>query len=256
MPRSASPSRAARLRRLALPLVLALLGLAPGVALAGRPLDTEDTATVEPGKAELELSLDYAKEPDGNLAGAKGVLSIGLAPRFEGRIEATGLLVDADGETEQHGVGDTLIGFKYRLLDESPERPALLGGLTLRLPTGDEDEGLGTEGVDVGVLLAASKAVGPVVLTWNAGYTFVTADRTADFRTLAGSIEYAVAPGWSLVGEVVGWLGARTAPDTGIARIGAVHALTERGRLDAAVGTGLTASSPDLVVTAGVTFSF
>lgn len=240
--------------------LMLLLLLTPAVAFAGRPLDTEDTGTVEPGKAELELSGDLARTPDDTSWSARGVLNVGLLPRLEGRIESTALFIEprrADEEsadrTGRGGVGDSLIGFKYRLFDETDAAPAALAALTLRLPTGDEDRGLGAEGVDVGILAVASKSFGPVNANVNGGYTFVTSDRDLDFWTAAGSVEYRATKDWSLVGEIVSTLGSEDAADTVVLRAGATYAFTDRLRADAALGFGVTRDSPDLLVTVGVT---
>ncbi len=241
-----------------------LLVLAPGAVFAGRPLDTEDTGTVEPGKAELELSGDFARNPNDNSWSTRAVLSFGLIPRLEGRIESTILFVEPrpaqdDEEADRKGrggVGDTLMGFKYRLLDDADAVPAVLGSLTLRLPTGDVDRGLGAEDVDVGLLAVVSKAFGPFNLTVNGGYTFVMRDRNLDFWLAAGSVDYRATKEWSLVGEIVcglGIHGVHRTPDTTVLRAGGIWAVTDRIRLDGAVGVGLTRESPDLLVTFGVT---
>ena len=240
-----------------------LLVLAPGAAFAGRPLDTEDTGTVEPGKAELELSGDFARNPNDNAWSTKAVLSFGLISRLEGRIESTILFLEprpAEDDEEaarkgRGGIGDSLIGFKYRLLDDADAVPAVLGSLTLRLPTGDEDRGLGAENVDVGLLAVVSKAFGPFNLTLNGGYTFVMRDRNLDFWLTAGSVEYRATKQWSLVGEIVcglGIHGVHRTPDTIVLRAGSTWAVTDRIKLDGAVGVGLTRESPDVLVTVGV----
>ncbi len=246
-------------------VITLVLVLAPGAAFAGRPLDTEDTGTVEPGKAELELSGDFARNPEDNSWSTKAVLSFGLISRFEARIESTLLFLEPrpaedDEEADRKGrggIGDSLLGFKYRLLDEADTVPAVLGSLTLRLPTGDEDRGLGAEDVDVGLLAVASKAFGPVNLTLNGGYTFVMRDRDLDVWLVAGSVEYRATKEWSLVGEIVCGLGihggVHRTPDTIVLRAGSTWAVTDRIRLDGAVGAGLTRDSPDVLVTVGVT---
>ena len=237
----------------AVALVLAL-GPAAG-AWGGRPLDTEDTGTVEPGKAELEQSGDYARNPEDNSWSVKGVLSVGLAPRLEARIESTLLLLEPEGERSRAGVADSLFGVKYRLLDESDAFPAMLASVTVRLPTGDERRGLGAADVDVGIVAVASKAVGPLTLTGNVGYTFVTRDRELDFWTLAASLEYRMTKTWILVGEVVSAVGADRAADVAVLRVGAIYAVGARLKLDGAVGVGLTRGSPDVLTTLGITIS-
>jgi hypothetical protein len=62
---------------------LLVVALGPAPAWAGRPLDTEDTSTVEPGKAEVEISGDFAQTPEDRAWLAKGVLSLGVVPRLE-----------------------------------------------------------------------------------------------------------------------------------------------------------------------------
>lgn len=253
-----------RSRRFRVVAIVLCVLFAPGAALAGRPLDTEDTGTVEPGKAELELSGDFARNPNDNSWATKAVLSFGLLPRLEGRIETAILFLEPrpakdDEEADRRGRGgiaDSLIGLKYRLLDEADAVPAVLGSLTLRLPTGDVDRGLGAEDVDVGLLAVVSKAFGPFNLTVNGGYTFVTRDQDLDFWTAAGSVEYRATKEWSLVGEIVcglGIHGVHRTPDTIVLRAGATYAITDRLRLDGAVGAGLTRESPDVLITIGLT---
>ena len=236
-------------------LALAIL-LVSDPAWAGRPLDTEDTGTVEPGKAELEASPSYAKNPDDNTWSTLGVFSFGILPRLEGRVELPLLLVEPEGEKSRAGVGDILLGGKLRVLDEKETVPALLGALTLRLPTGDDERGLGSEDVDVGLLGVISKSVGPVTLFGNLGYTFVTRDSDLNFWTFNAALEYRATKAWSLVSEVVSAVGEAAAPDTAVLRIGSVYALTERIKLDGAVGFGMTKESPDVIVTVGVTVAF
>lgn len=237
----------------ALALVL-VLGPASG-AWGGRPLDTEDTGTLERGKTELELSGDYARNPEDNSWSAKGVLSVGLLPRLEARIESALLLLEPEDQRSRAGIADSLFGVKYRLLDESDAFPAMLAGFTVRLPTGEERRGLGAADVDAGIVAVASKAVGSLTLTGNVGYTFVTRDRELDFWTLAASLEYRMTKAWILVGEIVSAVGADRAPDVAVLRAGAIYAIGARLKLDGAVGVGLTRASPDVVTTLGVTIS-
>lgn len=229
--------------------------LGPASAWAGRPLDTEDTGTVEPGKAELELSGDFARNPEDRTWFAKGVLSLGVLPRLEVRIESMLLALEPDDGHGRGGIGDSLVGLKYRLLDEGDARPGVLGALTVRLPTGAEDRGLGAGEVDVGLLAVASKTFGPVTLTGNGGYTFVTRDRELEFWTLAAAIEYRATATWSLLAEVVSTLPGHRGPETAVLRAGTTYAVHSRVKLDVGVGLGVTRQSPDVLVTFGVTIA-
>ena len=235
--------------------VLAIIVLIPGLAWAARPLDTEDPGTVAPGKVEVQGSVDYIKGDDGKLVGARGVLGTGLLPNLDIRVQSGLLWVDPLDEPSRGGLGDTLFGFKHRLLDETDTFPAVMYAFTLRFPTGSEARGLGDRGVDAALFAVVGKTFGPVTLNWNGGYAFISRDRDLDFVLLSTSFEYRVTEAWSLVGEVVSALGVNQAPDVAILRGGMTYTLTPRIRLDGAVAGGVTRESPDLLVTIGTTIT-
>jgi len=249
--------------RLICAIVAALALIAsPGMAGAGRPLDTEDTGTAE--RVEVELGATYETASDGDTGDAAIVVNVGLRENLEVNVQGTLAVVDPPDAGVRGGVGDTVLGVKYRFLDEAPPWPALLGRLTLRLPTGDETRGLGVDGVDIGVLLAASRTRGSLTLTANVGYTITTGD--ADVVILAASVEWAPGGAWRLVGEIAGEVAVgRAAADTAVVRIGAARDVLDAGdapgllrkaTLDGAIGIGLTSASPDAVVTIGFTLVF
>ena len=228
-------------------------------ALAGRPLTTEDTGTLDPGKVELELGVDYSKDGGAEawLLPHGPSLNVGLLPRLEVMIGTAFILLSPEREPPRAGFGDSLVGLKGRFLDEGPATPALLAAVTVRLPTGDQGRGLGEKEVDIQALAVASKMFGPVTLTANAGYTFVTRDRDRDVVNLNASVEVGVTRAWSVVGEVVSALTTNHRSDHHVVlRAGTVYALSERVRLDAAVGFGVTRASPDALLTVGVTITF
>ena len=234
--------------------IVLFLGLGAAAVDAG-PLDTADTKTLDPGQVELELRGDYEKSPDEKVWSLTTTLNIGVLPGLEVDVDAPFVLLDPDEDTTRGGVGDVELTTKYRLLDETERRPALMGAVVLRLPTGDEDRGLGEEGVDVLPLAVVSKTFGPLTLTLNGGYTFVTRDRDLDFWVVTGSFEYEITDAWSLVGEVVSELGTHDRGDVVVLRAGTVLAITEGIEVYTAVGFGLTRDSPDVTVRLGVTIA-
>lgn len=188
---------------------------------------------------------------------AKGALNVGIFPRFEGKLELPVVVSDADGSSLQAGFGDVIAGLKYSIVDETPAVPAVAGAVTVRLPSGDPDRGLGEDGVDVTVLGIVGKRVEPFVLHGNVGYRFVTADRSLDMWIVAASVEYQLNARLSLVGEALGFLPADGDQDaTGRFRAGVVYSMRDNVRLDAAVGRGFTRDSPRALVTVGVTIGF
>lgn len=232
-----------------------VLFLALGAAAVDAgPLATEDTKTLEPGQVELELRGDYAKTEEGALWRLATGVNIGVLPGLEMDVDVPFVLLDPDEDNTRGGVGITLVNVKYRLLDETERRPAVMGAVVLGLPTGDEDFGLGEIGVAVEAIAVVSKTFGPLMLTLNGGYIFITADRDHDFWVVRGSFEYKVTDAWTIMGEVSSELSARGDTDIVVLRAGTVLAITEGIEVYTAVGFGLTRESPD-VVTLGVTIA-
>jgi hypothetical protein len=244
-------------KRFAAALTILLVLASASLALAARPLETEDAGTLDPANFELELGGDYVRNPDDHSWILKGVFAAGLLPGFEARLELPLILLDPDDAASQGGVGDAAFGAKYRLVDEQDALPALTAAVVVRLPTGEPDRGLGAEEVDVTALGVVGKAFGPLSLQGNVGYTFVTANRELDFWTLAASAEYRVTQALALVAEVLGFLSThRSQPDIGRARGGLTYAIRDNIKLDAAVGHGFTRDGPQLLLTVGATIAF
>jgi hypothetical protein len=236
----------------------------PTAAWAGLPLDTEDTGTAE--RVEVEVAAFYQSATHSDSGGLAVAVNVGLFHNLEASIAGTLALDDpADGGV-RGGLGDSFLAVKYRFLDEAPPWPALLTRFTLQLPTGDETRGLGEGDVNVGLLLAASRTLGPVTLTGNVGYTITTGEGDADVVVLAASLEWVVHGLWRLVGEIVGDVGVgRDADDTVLARLGFTwdifdagdaQGLLRKATLSGAIAVGLTSASPDVVATLGLTLVY
>ncbi len=244
--------------------VLALLVLFPSMAVAGLPLDTEDTGTAE--RLELEVAADYQAVAAGDAGDLAVTVNVGLRANLEANVSGTLAVDDPAGRAAELGLGDTTLGLKYRLLDEAPPWPALLARVTLQVPTGDEARGLGAGDVSVGLLLAASRTLGPVTLTGNAGYTIAMGDADADVVFLGASVDWVVGGPWHVVGEIVGEVAVgRDADDVALIRVGFTWDLFDAGdapgllrqaTLAGAVAAGLTSASPDVVVTLGITLVY
>jgi outer membrane putative beta-barrel porin/alpha-amylase len=235
---------------------IALVALVASPAWAGRPLTTEDVETLDPGKVELELSLDHGRDAGAEVFLLPGgpTLNIGLLPRLEGGVGVAFVLLHPQDRRVEAGIGDTMIRLKYRVLDEGPALPALMMAVAARLPTGDASRGLGEREVAVQLLAVAAKTLPPVTLTFNGGYTFVSRDRDLDVVNANAAAEAGITKRWSIVAEVVAELTtSRRADNRVVVRGGSVYAISERFRLDAAVGVGATRASPDVLLTIGIT---
>jgi DtxR family Mn-dependent transcriptional regulator len=81
--------------------------------------------------------------------------------------------VVAAGGDGASGFGDTLINYRYQLLMEGPGRPAFAPRLSVILPTGSRDKGLGDGSVGLQFNLPLSKQVNDWSLHANGGLTWL-----------------------------------------------------------------------------------
>jgi DtxR family Mn-dependent transcriptional regulator len=69
------------------------------------------------------------------------------------------------------GLGDALVNYRLQVLMESASRPAFAPRISAILPSGSEDDGLGSGGLGWQVNLPFSKQFHDVYVHWNAGFT-------------------------------------------------------------------------------------
>jgi hypothetical protein len=81
---------------------------------------------------------------------------------------------DVGPEDEQGGWGDIFLNYRYQLMMDDPcgLQPAIAPRISLILPTGDEDRGLGNGEVGYQFNLPISKQIEPFAYHFNAGTTF------------------------------------------------------------------------------------
>jgi DtxR family transcriptional regulator, Mn-dependent transcriptional regulator len=73
----------------------------------------------------------------------------------------------------QNGLGDTLLNYRYQAVMEGPGRPAFSPRLSLVLPSGNSDNGLGNGSLGLQVNLPFSKQTGDWYWHWNGGVTWL-----------------------------------------------------------------------------------
>ena len=147
------------------------------------------------------------------------------APSMKHQLSYTATLLNVD---EESGPGDVLLNYRYQLFEEGPGRPAMSPRVSLIVPVGDEERGLGRGGWGWQFNLPVSKQVGDVYLHGNAGMSWWPSLSTAHFPSvgfapaedvsiaspfIAGSAIYRVRPMFNLMLEsVVDWREEIVAP--------------------------------------------
>ncbi len=114
------------------------------------------------------------------------------------------------------GAGDVMLNYRFQVTNEGQGRPAFSPRISLLLPTGNEDRGLGAGAPGLQVNLPFSKRVDRAFFHWNAGMTIQsmrwsgslvhapTGPRTTVTSPfVAASVIYAVRPMFNLMMESV-----------------------------------------------------
>lgn len=158
-----------------------------------------------------------------------------------------------------NGIGDTQISYRYQALMESDRLPAFAPRLSLNLPSGDDDRGLGDGRVGYQLNLPFSKVIADRwSVHFNASATWTPAQRGQDLVSyqIGGSAIYALSSEFHLMLEAVGSWDEEHAERVGTLReFSAIIApgfryafnLSDDSQvvLGAATPIGLTGSAPD-----------
>ncbi|MCM8781719.1 MAG: transporter [Candidatus Omnitrophica bacterium] len=248
-------------------LILAL----KGEVFAGRPLTTDDTETIETGHWEIEFGASYLKYVESSYEDGKFSKKVfrettlevsakyGILNNWDAGITIPYIFADNPEEKNLDGFEDIQIQTKYRLFEEKNILPYYALGVTLKTQSANEDKGLGTGQVEVGVNNIFSKEIGNFTTHLNLGYNFLTKRKGQDDTFCYGlAWEYALLKEkLNLVGEIFGETNFKgdfdANPMSGL--VGLNYALTKQLAFDIGSNFGISESAPDYEVIAGFTLS-
>lgn len=234
-------------------------------AVAAIPLITDDTGTQGKGNFQLEVLGEYEHDKEEGLKGeTEGV----TASLIYGILDPVDIVFSVPyafqrekegGCTEEEdGLADLTLEAKWRFFEREGFSLALKPGLTL--PTGDEDECLGTGRVGGYVYLIASEEISPWAFHLNLGYirNENKIDERYDLWHASLAASYELFKSWKLVGDI----GMEDNPDRGSsidpAYIlgGLIYSPLESFDIGVAIKSGLTDAEADLSVRGGITWRF
>lgn len=190
-------------------LAVTLSGIA--AVQAGRPLAIDDADSVERGQFELEMGVAYEYDSDCKHwdypvgltygLGAEVEAGIGFGGQFE---ELTERAADSGEEmcTREDGIGDLIIGAKWRFLDESAWCPRQALAPSVKFPTADDAKGLGSGETDYDLMWVASKQLGAKLGAHiNIGYSWI-GGADEDVLHYGAAMDYRLTDAIQWVGEI------------------------------------------------------
>lgn len=145
--------------------------------MAIKPLVSGDVPTAPKGVYELFVGYLFV---EGGRVRAHEIpfweVVYGVTERQELTIEAPLIVLDTPTGTER-GIGDVVIGTKFRFFGEPEADSGLSASLEVKLPTGDEERGLGSGATNVILLTRWGWEIGREVVYFNLGYAWIDDQR-------------------------------------------------------------------------------
>lgn len=241
------------------PVFIALIPVA-AFAQAGPPLITDDPGT--PGNGKWEINVAYSMEKSRLATQYETPLldmNYGIGDRIQLKFEFPLLLLDEPGGGAKVGIDDSLLGMKYRFLDEEGNgiSASFYPQLSLNSSAKSVDENLVESGTNLFLPVELSRSFGKLKLGMEVGYQFLQHDRNQ--WELGFSSGYPVTEKLEVVAELFGQGDAefRRGNDL-IFNFGARWSFSEHAGLLFAVGRSLydRRDSAQLLVYSGVQFRF
>jgi hypothetical protein len=153
---------------------------------AGRPLEVDDADPVDKGQVQIEVGLELETGANTKTLTAPFKPSFGLTHWLEVGIEPSALYREDEEASPRRvaGVGDVVLDAKIRLPFSIFETKFAMAP-SLKIPTADEQRGLGTGKVDADLRLIATRAFTETLrFHFNIGYTWVGKVRGEQLRDI------------------------------------------------------------------------
>jgi hypothetical protein len=152
------------------------------MVFGGPPFVTDDPET--PEWRGFEINNAFTLEQTGHDRTIQTPLldvNYGYKPNLQLKVESPYLYVSPEGGRQQQGLGDTLVGVKWRFYEQDEKRFLLATYPQIALPTGSKTKGLGDGKPSYIVPFVPQKTWGEWTLYGNIGYWIQTARDTRNF---------------------------------------------------------------------------
>ncbi len=148
-----------------------LVVLCRQTTFAGPPFFTDDPEPVELKHWEIYFASQYSQTEDSRSGTAPLIdANYGAFPNLHLHVALPAVFNHPDGEPTAYGYGDTELGFKYRVIQETDLCPQVAIYPAVDLPTGDSDRGLGNGKTQAFFPLWLQKSWGPWTTYGGGGY--------------------------------------------------------------------------------------
>jgi Putative MetA-pathway of phenol degradation len=213
-----------------------------------RPTVSTPAQPVRPGILETEWGVDAASSHQD----MNGLLKFGLSKNFELRFANNPITADSG----THGVGDTALGFKYRLTQDSGNEPSISLMYMAKLPTAGNI--LGSGEVDHSFTLLLSKDLGKHHFDYNLIANLLGRPPGGFDRSYLNALAWShpVRGKWSMTAELAGVTSANAFnPASAQFLASALYTVRTRLVLDIGMSARIAGEVPHVMFVAGLTYS-
>jgi hypothetical protein len=182
-----------------------LIGLlaVSALAKAGPPFVTDDPEPVAYRHWEVYLGSQYEHGSDGATGTLPHVeVNYGALPNLQLHLIAPMAFDAPSGAGRQSGYGDTELGAKYRLIEETEGRPQVGVFPLVELPTGDSARGLGSGHTQVFLPVWLQKSFGTWTTYGGTGYWINPGAGNRNWWFTGWLIQKEVRPGLTVGAEI------------------------------------------------------
>jgi hypothetical protein len=234
--------------------------LAVLLAQGGPPLLTDDPGTPGDGNVEINVAFTLEKFRHETLYEVPLFdFNFGVGERIQLKIELPWLLKYENAGPDASGLGNVLLGLKYRFLDHDTSEVdvSIYPQAELRTTAHSRRTGLVGEGLSVLLPIQAAREFGPIGINVELGYLLV--EEEEDALVWGAALGHDVLEGLELLGEIHGETATGFDHGALVWNIGARIKLSDLNTLLLSAGRGIRGEpreEPSLLVYAGLQFNF
>jgi hypothetical protein len=244
-----------------------LLNLSASFSYAFRPFRTEDAGTAPKRGFAVEIGNEFTDKNEGEVNLTTLALTYGIANWIEAKIDFALICLFPDSDSTEYGFGDMLILSKIKIFGENgvvsqnQKLPEMVIEPSILIPTGDEDKGLGSGDLELGMLLAVEEKFWLPVARANIGYLAnndPTFDRDFEDRFFYGfQLDIPLFHDRLILGsELTGESGRDRGGNPLFSLTGLALEINENLVVDAGLEFGLKDAQSSVTVIVGVTIGF
>jgi Putative MetA-pathway of phenol degradation len=208
-------------------------------AWCGPPFVTDDPGTLDYRQHELIISAEQIHTQIGKTVTPMIGYSYGVLADFQVGITVPYVFDSPAGQARQHGLGDLVLGAKYRFMQETDSRPMMTIAPLIGMPNGDSDKGLGNGGSQIFLPVWIQKKWGDWQGYGGGGYWINNAQDAGNHWQFGAVLQYDISEQVTVGAELfheTDQLPADTS-STGF-NLGAIYNLDRHNRLLLSVGRG------------------